>query len=120
MSGWVVTLVRRSISPTDDRTWVTDATAPWGGVVMSTAVAGPATNMKQPRTSPRDRLGKCKADHSSVVGLRPSLPWPGLKAARPLLPLWRLTSRRQPWDPGRGRPYHNRYLCLQLAQTQRT
>src|SRR5580704_8505173 len=74
INGCVVTLVRRSTSPTDDRTWATDATAAWVGVVMSTAVAGPATNMKQPRTSPRARLGKCKADHSSLVGLRPSLP----------------------------------------------
>src|SRR5580700_11271696 len=74
ITGCVVTLVRRSISPTDERTSEADAAAPWDGVVMSTAVAGPATNMRKPRTSPRARLGKCKADHSYLVGLRSSLP----------------------------------------------
>src|SRR6202140_3913724 len=66
--GWVVTLARRSTSPTDERTSAADVGAPWVGVVMSTAVAGPATIMRQPRTSPRARLGTCKADHSCWSG----------------------------------------------------
>ena len=88
-----MTLVRRSTSPTDERTREADAATPWAGVVMSTAVAGPATIIRQPRTRPRARLGKCNADHSCLVGLPAFLPWPGLVAARPLLPLWRLSSR---------------------------
>src|SRR5579862_5410345 len=55
--GCAVTLVRRSTSPTDERTSEADAAAPWAGAVMSTAVAGPATIIRQPRTSPRARLG---------------------------------------------------------------
>ena len=65
--GWAITLVARSISPTDERTSEADAATPWVGVVMSTAVAGPATNIRQPSTMPRARLGKCNGDDSCLV-----------------------------------------------------
>src|SRR5580700_5610881 len=81
--GCVVTLVRRSTSPIDDRTRDAVTTGACAGAVMSTAVAGPATNMRQPRTSPRARLGKCKADYSCLVGLRSLSPDRAWKAARP-------------------------------------
>src|SRR5580693_7181715 len=75
--GRFSTLVRRSTSPTDDRTRDADAARPCAGVVMSTAVAGPATIIRQPSTRPRARLGICNVDNSLLVGLPAVLPLPG-------------------------------------------
>src|ERR1700693_3659291 len=115
--GRMVTLVRRSTSPMDERTREAEGATPCEGAVVSTAVAGPATIIRQPRTRPRARLGKCNVVHSC------------LRSGSRRLPRAGACGRPDPWRPpgdapledirrlSRGRPYHTGYLSLQLAQT---